>query len=147
MTDKSPIEKILLVDDEKEFVDTVSERLYTRGIISSVAYSGEEALSIVENTPQNVVVLDLKMPGMDGLEALKEIRQMHSEIEVIMLTGHGSAKEETMARELGIFAYLTKPQNIDVLARTIKQAYDKKKRYSEYGKNKVVDEFFGEPTN
>ena len=130
MTTSETIERILLVDDEKEFVDTVSERLRTRGIITSVAYNGKDALGIVENSPYEVIVLDLKMPGMNGMEILREIKQTHSEIEVIMLTGHGSAKEETLARELGVFEYLTKPQNIDLLAKTIRRAYDKKGRNS-----------------
>ena len=130
MTTNEPIERILLVDDEKEFVDTVSERLRTRGIITSVAYNGKDALEIIENSPYEVIVLDLKMPGMNGMEVLREIKQTHPEIEVIMLTGHGSAKEETLARELGVFEYLTKPQNIDVLGGTIRRAYDKKSRNS-----------------
>ena len=132
MTSMSPIEKILLVDDEKEFVETLSERLHTRGIHSSVAHSGEEALSIVETDPQDVIVLDLKMPGMDGLEMLRRLRQQHPEIEVIMLTGHGSDEEKKLADDFGIFAYFTKPMNIDSLAGTIRQAYDKKSTKSRF---------------
>ncbi len=140
MTAKLPIEKVLLVDDESEYIETVSERLLTRGIHSTVALNGDEALMMIEAAPPEVIVLDLKMPGMDGLEVLRRVKEKHPAIEVIMLTGHGSAKEEDLAKDLGALAYLNKPQNIDVLARTIRQAYDKKNRQSSIGNTKVVDE-------
>jgi two-component system, OmpR family, response regulator CpxR len=124
MMHRSTVENILLVDDEKEFVDTISERLGTRGIGASVVYSGEEALAWIEAHPTEVVVLDIRMPGMDGLEVLGRIKQRRSRIEVIMLTGHGSAREARLAEELGVFAYFTKPQDIDRLAATIRRALD-----------------------
>lgn len=117
--------KILLVDDEKDFVHTLSERLETRDIDSAVAYNGEEALSIVENDAPEVMVLDLKMPGIDGIEVLRQTKMKHPDTEVIILTGHGSEKEEVIARELGAFAYLRKPVDIEVLTKTMKEAYQK----------------------
>jgi len=115
--------KILLVDDEKEFVHTLSERLQTRNLESAVAYDGEQALQIVANDAPDVMVLDLKMPGIDGLEVLRKIKQDHPRTEVIILTGHGSETEKKLARELGAFAYLQKPVDVDLLARTMKEAY------------------------
>ena len=77
------------------------------------------------------MVLDLKMPGIDGIEVLRRVKQKHPAVEVIILTGHGSDREEKLAMELGAFAYLTKPVNIDVLADTMKQAYSKIGRIEE----------------
>jgi CheY-like chemotaxis protein len=117
--------KILLVDDEKEFVLTLSERLEARNLGSAVAHDGEEALSIVETDAPDVMVLDLKMPGIDGLEVLRRVKKERPQTEVIILTGHGSDKEEVRARELGAFAYLNKPVDIEVLADTMKRAYQR----------------------
>jgi two-component system response regulator CpxR len=117
--------KILLVDDEKDFVHVLSERLQTRSMESAIAYNGEEALSILETDEPEVMVLDLKMPGIDGIETLRRVKKGHPETQVIILTGHGSEREEALARELGAFAYLHKPVDIDVLAKTMKDAYRK----------------------
>ena len=118
-------QKVLLVDDEKEFVHTLSERLQTRNLESAVVYDGEEALSFVEGDEPEVMVLDLKMPGIDGIEVLRRVKKSHPRTEVIILTGHGSEKEEKLAAELGAFAYLQKPVDIDKLSDTMKMAYKK----------------------
>jgi CheY-like chemotaxis protein len=117
--------RILLVDDEKEFVQTLSERLQTRKMDAAVAYDGEEALSLVKSEEPEVMVLDLKMPGIDGIEVLRRMKREHPNVEIIILTGHGSDKEEALAGELGAFAYLKKPVDIDVLSQTMKEAYRK----------------------
>ena len=117
--------KVLLVDDEKEFVNTLSERLETRRMTPAIAYDGEEALAMVAHNQPEVMVLDLKMPGIDGIEVLRRMKRSHPETEVIILTGHGSAAEEEMAAELGAFAYLRKPVDIDELTETMKAAYRK----------------------
>lgn len=116
-------QKFLLVDDEKEFVHTLSERLQTRNLEANVAYDGEQALQIAEQDAPDVMVLDLKMPGIDGLEVLRRIKKNHLHTEVIILTGHGSEAERQLALELGAFAYLNKPVDVDVLAQTMKEAY------------------------
>jgi CheY-like chemotaxis protein len=117
--------KILLVDDEIEFVHTLSERLKTRSIDSSVVYDGEEALSVIEEEEPDVMVLDLKMPGIDGIEVLRQVKEKHPNVEVIILTGHGSQQEKQIAEELGAFAYLEKPVKIETLTKTMQAAYDK----------------------
>lgn len=117
--------KILLVDDEKEFVHTLSERLETRNLQSSIVYDGEQALESVKRDEPDVMVLDLKMPGIDGLEVLRRVKQEHPRVEVIILTGHGSEREQTLAEELGAFAYLHKPIDIDLLTSTMREAYRK----------------------
>jgi two-component system response regulator CpxR len=123
--------KILLVDDEKEFVHTLSERLETRDISSSIVYDGEEALEYIKRDEPDVMVLDLKMPGIDGIEVLRRVKRDYPHIEVIILTGHGSEREEAMAEQLGAFAYLHKPVNIDVLTQVMKEAYQKVNKLKE----------------
>jgi two-component system, OmpR family, response regulator CpxR len=117
--------KVLLVDDEREFVETLSERLQMRDFGSAVVYGGEEALSIVEEDEPEVMVLDLKMPGIDGLEVLKQVKEKHPNVEVIVLTGHGSKDIADLCLELGACAYLEKPVDIDKLTRAMEEAYKK----------------------
>lgn len=133
--------KILLVDDEKDFVQTLSERLLTRNIESSVVYDGEQALDFVQKDEPDVMVLDLMMPGIDGIEVLRRVKKEHPQIEVIILTGHGSKREEEQAEDLGAFAYLRKPVNIDLLARVMNEAYQKINRSKTGTKNdRAVDD-------
>ncbi|MFC1555769.1 response regulator [candidate division KSB1 bacterium] len=117
--------KVLLVDDEIEFVHTLSERLKARNIESSFVYDGEEALNFVKEEEPEVMILDLKMPGIDGLEVLRQVKQTNPDVEVIILTGHGSEREKTAAKEMGVFAYLNKPLDIEELAEAMKAANDK----------------------
>ncbi|NQT39595.1 MAG: response regulator [Planctomycetes bacterium] len=119
--------KVLLVDDEKEFVETLSERLEMRDMGSTVVYSGEQALSLVREEEPEVMVLDLRMPGVNGIEVLREIKQTHRHVEVIVLTGHGSKKDEETCMKLGAFAYLQKPVDIEKLSRTMREAYEEVK--------------------
>lgn len=117
--------KVLLVDDEREFVQTLSERLLMRDMGSAVAYDGESALNMVSEDEPEVMILDLKMPGIDGIEVLRRVKETRPEIEVIILTGHGSEADRAVCMELGAFAYLQKPVNIDVLSETLKKANEK----------------------
>lgn len=117
--------KVLLVDDEREFVQTLSERLLMRDMGSAVAYDGESALSMIREDEPEVMILDLKMPGIDGIEVLRRVKQTRPEIEVIILTGHGSEEDRATCLKLGAFAYLQKPVDIDRLTETLKQANEK----------------------
>ncbi len=109
--------EILIVDDELEFADAFAERLRLRGFAAQTASSGEQALQIVDQGSAKVMVLDLKMPGMDGLEVLRRVKKSHPEVVIIILSGHGSEMDEAYVRNLGAFAYLRKPADIaDVLA-------------------------------
>ena len=114
--------KVLLVDDEREFVQTLSERLQMRDMGSAVAYDGESALELVNEDEPEVMILDLKMPGIDGMEVLKKVKTTRPNIEVIILTGHGSDDDRKVCMELGAFAYLHKPVDIDVLSDTLRRA-------------------------
>lgn len=117
--------KVLLVDDEREFVQTLSERLLMRDMGSTVAYDGESALAMVQEEEPEVMILDLKMPGIDGIEVLRRVKATRPDIEVIILTGHGSEVDRKTCLALGAFAYLQKPVNIDELSDTLKKANEK----------------------
>lgn len=117
--------KVLLVDDEREFVQTLSERLTMRDMGSAVAYDGESALELIHEDEPEVMVLDLKMPGIDGIEVLRRVKKERPDIEVIILTGHGTESDRKTCMELGAFAYLQKPVNIDLLSDSLRKANDK----------------------
>ena len=120
--------KVLLVDDEREFVQTLSERLILRDMGSAVAYDGESALNLIKEDEPEVIIVDLKMPGVDGLEVLRKVKETRPEIEVIILTGHGHEEDRQLCMELGAFAYLQKPLDINVLSDTIQKANEKIRR-------------------
>jgi len=115
--------RVLLVDDEEDYVKTMAERMDMRDLQSKVALSGEEALGALENDPPDVIVLDLRMPGMHGMEVLEKVKRDHPHIQVIILTGHGGEKEEKEARRLGAFEYVQKPADITALINTIQGAW------------------------
>lgn len=125
--------KILLVDDEKEFVHTLAERLETRGLSSAMAYEGEQALAMVAADEPEVMVLDLRMPGMQGMEVLRRVKRDHPDVQVVILTGHGSEADRELAEELGAFDYLQKPVNINQLVDVMKAAYLKLKQKNPEG--------------
>ncbi len=120
--------KLLIVDDERQFVRTLSERLRLREIGSVIAYDGETALDMIKEEEPEVMILDLKMPGIDGIEVLKRVKQTNPHIEVIILTGHGSEADKELCMKLGAFAYLEKPVDVSVLSETIKKANEKIKQ-------------------
>ena len=120
--------KVLLVDDEREFVQTLSERLMMRDMGPAVVYDGESALNLINEDEPDVMILDLKMPDIDGLEVLRKVKQTRPEIEVIILTGHGNEADRKLCMELGAFAYLQKPLDINVLSDTIQKANEKIRR-------------------
>jgi CheY-like chemotaxis protein len=122
------VPKLLLVDDEREFVHTLSERLLIRQMSSAVAYDGKSALDILDSDEPEVMILDLKMPGIDGIEVLRKVKQTRPQVEVIILTGHGSDKDRETCMSLGAFAYLQKPVNIDMLTETLNKATEKIKQ-------------------
>jgi two-component system response regulator CpxR len=126
--------KVLLVDDEREFVQTLSERLLMRDMGSAVTYDGESALNMVNEDEPEVMILDLKMPGIDGIEVLRRVKETRPEIEVIILTGHGSDADRETCMKLGAFAYLQKPVDIDLLSETLKKANEKIRQNKGLGK-------------
>ena len=117
---------VLLVDDEVEFLQTLLKRMGKRNVNVTGVKSGEEALAYLSRNETDVVVLDVKMPGMDGIETLREIKKRMPLMEVIMLTGHASLEVAIEGMEIGAFDYLMKPINIDDLLYKIQDAYKKK---------------------
>ena len=115
--------KVLLVDDEEELVRALAERLEIRQLECEVALNGEEALRMVEDNPPQLILLDLKMPGMDGMEVLRRVKKSHPEIQVVVLTGHGSESDEQIVRRLGAIDYLQKPVDIRELVKALDYAY------------------------
>jgi two-component system, OmpR family, response regulator CpxR len=120
--------KVLLVDDEREFVQTLSERLGMRDIGSAVAFDGESALELIHQDEPEVMLLDLQMPGIDGIEVLRQVKSTHPDIEVVILTGHGTDKHRDLCMQLGAFAYLEKPVDIEQLSDILKKANEKMRR-------------------
>jgi DNA-binding NtrC family response regulator len=118
--------KILLVDDEVVFTTNMSKLLTNRGYKVTAANSGDAAIQALEKENFDVVVLDLKMPGMDGLTTLKEIKKLGLFTETLILTGHGSIDTALEAIKLGAYDYLTKPCEIDDLLGKIEGAWQKK---------------------
>jgi len=121
---------ILLVDDEEGFVQALARRLKKRGLTVYTAFSGKQALEVVADTgPErlDVVVLDVKMPGMDGSETLAAIKAKHPLLEVVMLTGHGTIESAIESMRAGAADYLLKPADIDVLLEKVNKAWGLKK--------------------
>jgi DNA-binding NtrC family response regulator len=117
---------VLIVDDEVALANTLAQRLQMRNLKVETAYDGAEALSKLKVDKPDVIVLDLRMPGMHGMEVLREIKKACPEIQVIVLTGHGTDKDEEEVKKLGGFDFLNKPADIETLAHMIKVAFKEK---------------------
>ena len=120
--------KVLLVDDEVEFASALAERLQMRNYDVKTASNGLEAMALFHSSPPDVVILDLKIPGMDGLEILKNIKQFDPTIEVLMLTGHGDMESVQKGMKFGVFEYIMKPIEIAELTSKIDKARKKREK-------------------
>lgn len=125
MTDKLDA-SVLLVDDEEQFLRVLSERLTNRGLQVDSVTSGEEAVAQVENKNFDAVVLDLAMPGINGIETMKRIKEKRPDLEIIILTGHATVKVGIEAMKLGAEDFLEKPVDLNVLLERIKEAKHKR---------------------
>ncbi|OQY00315.1 MAG: response regulator [Desulfobacteraceae bacterium 4572_130] len=113
---------ILLIDDEKEFIETLGERLELRQYSSKIAENGETGINMVKEESFDIVILDLMMPGLNGLDTLKQIKAIDKNLPVILLTGHGSTKDGTKGMDMGAFDFLMKPLDINDLIKKIELA-------------------------
>ena len=118
--------KILFVDDDEDFQQGLAQRMSTMSLLVDTASHGEEALEKMERTVYDVVILDVLMPGMDGIETLKRIKQVHPATEVILLTGQGSVETSLEGMRRGAFDYLVKPCDPESLKSRIQRAQEKK---------------------
>ena len=123
--------RVLVVDDEADFLTTLVNRLRKRNLEVSGVESGEKALGLLDKEPFDVVVLDVKMPGMDGVEVLREMKRKWPLMEVIMLTGHVSVESGIEGMKLGAFDYIMKPTDIDDLVDQMRKAFQKKSNHEE----------------
>lgn len=123
--------KVLLVDDEKDFADALAQRLEIRGFSMKVAYSGDTAIEILSGNDMDVVIMDIKMPGMEGIEALERVKSMNPLIEVVMLTAHGSLGEAIRTMKIGAHDFLMKPAPIDDIIEKITAAAEIKAAHEE----------------
>ena len=115
---------VLLVDDEIDFTEPLAKRIARRGLACTTAQSGEQALNVIAAEHFDCVVLDVKMPGMDGIEVLLRMRRDHPALPVILLTGHASVELGVRGMQLGAFEYLLKPVDLDELLDTVRRAVD-----------------------
>jgi DNA-binding NtrC family response regulator len=136
MEDKMDEMRIMLVDDEEGFLSTTKNVLERKGINVTTATSGSEALEKLTQEKIDVVILDVKMPGMDGVSALKVIKSRYSSVEVIMLTGHGTVESALEGLRSGASDYLTKPIDIDELVTKAEEAFARRKYLEE--RNRVA---------
>ena len=129
--DKEMEAKVLLVDDEQDFLETLSSRLELRGLKVSAVTSGEQAVSEAKEDEYDAIVVDLSMPGIDGLETLKRIKAISPDAEIIMLTGHASVESGINGIKYGAFDYLMKPMELDPLFEKLNAAYERKRTQQE----------------
>ncbi len=122
MSEDTATIRLLLVDDEVEFLESTSKALSRRGFSVSIAASADDAMRLLEQQDFDVAVLDVLMPGMPGDDLFRWMKAMHASLPVIMLTGHGTVMQAFEVSREGVFEYLTKPCDMDKLARVAKQA-------------------------
>lgn len=123
--------RVLVVDDEKDFLETFVNRLRRRNLDVTGVESGERALELLKGQLFDVVILDVKMPGMDGVETLRGMKSKRPLMEVIMLTGHATVESGIEGMKLGAFDYIMKPADLDDLIKKMTQAYEKKRTHEE----------------
>ena len=118
--------RVLIIDDEEELAAVIADRLEFRGIKAQTAIDGESALKMIKSDPPNIVLLDLMLPGMNGLEVLKKIKTLELNIPIILLTGYGSKEMTLEGMNLGAFDYIMKPCDFDGLVSKIQEALKSK---------------------
>lgn len=115
-------EKVLLVDDEQDFLDIMSERMENRGMNVTTATSAEQALEILEQETFDAIVMDFQMPEMDGMDALKRIKEKNPALQIILLTGYATVEKTVEAMKIGAADFIEKPADLEALTEKIKTA-------------------------
>ncbi|MBW2060505.1 MAG: response regulator [Deltaproteobacteria bacterium] len=137
--------QLLLVDDEERFLETTQRLLKKRDITTYTATNGLDALKLLDDHRLDVAILDVKMPGLDGVEVLRRMKKKHALVEVIMLTGHASVESAVEGLKLGAFDYLVKPCDISALVEKVKEAYAKKQGMEEKIRKAKIDKIIKHP--
>ena len=140
MTEDELTSNVLLVDDEEQFLDTLSQRLELRGIKVDTVTGGKEAMEKISTKKFDAIVLDLVMPGIDGIETLKRLKEKNPDIQIIMLTGKATVKKGIEAMKLGAEDFLEKPVDLNVLMEKIKKATHNKMLLVEKSRQEEVKE-------
>jgi two-component system NtrC family response regulator len=128
MSDENKKIKLLIVDDEEDFLNTIAERLGMRDFDIATASEGDLAVKVAKKEKFDVAILDMKMPGMDGLELLQILKKKHKFLEVIILTGHGAIDSAVEATKLGAYSYLEKPCDFEKLLEVLQNAFEARLR-------------------
>lgn len=131
--------KVLLVDDEEQFVEALAMRLEARGYAVATVFNGDQALSHLKAKDVDVVILDVLMPGLSGIDTLREIKKLRPLTEVFMLTGHATVETAIEGMKLGAFDYLMKPTEIENLVEKITKAYKRKAEHEERIRQATID--------
>jgi len=132
--------KLLFVDDEIKFLESISKRLELKNFDVTSATTGKEAIESAEKGLFDVAVVDFQMPGMDGAQVLKTLKEKHRYLEIIMLTGHATIDSAVECTKLGAFKYLEKPYDFENLVEVIKQAYEARlKKKFEHNQKRIEE--------
>jgi DNA-binding NtrC family response regulator len=132
--------RVLLVDDEEEFVETLGQRLEVRDFDVTTALNGADALQTIEDKEIDLIILDVQMPGVDGVEVLRKIKERKPLIEVIMLTGHATVETAIDGMKLGAFDFLIKPTETEELVEKINRAFSRKAEHDQRIREAEIDE-------
>lgn len=136
---------LLLVDDEEQFLSTTKKLLEKRGVDTITCTNGFDALEILRKRRIDVVVLDIKMPGIDGIDVLTRIKRDHPAVEVILLTGHASVESAVEGLKLGAFEYLTKPSRVSEIMAKVEEAFERKRAKEEKARKNKFDNIIRHP--
>ena len=137
--------RLLLVDDEERFLVTTKSVLEKRGYQTFVASNGLDAMAILEEKHIDVIILDVKMPGLDGVEVLRRIKQKHALVEVIMLTGHSTTESAVEGLKLGAFDYIMKPCDVKILLEKVDKAHNRKQAMEEKLQKEKINKIISHP--
>ena len=123
--------KLMLVDDEKRYLQTTAKLMGKKGIDVVTAESGEQALDLLKTLDVHVVILDIKMPGMDGFKTLRAIKTLYPPVEVVLLTGHTTMDSAIDGLQFGAFDYVMKPADVEDIVNKAYEAFEKRQRLDE----------------
>lgn len=123
--------RLLIVDDEARFVETLAKRLTARGYFVEGAFSGEEAIETIRKRPFDVILLDVRMPGMDGLQTLRVLKEIQPLVQVLMLSGNASIDSAIEGMRLGALDYILKPAELEDILAKVEEAFEKKNAFEE----------------